>query len=113
MMKRYLLSKWGGKTGLIVDEELRKQLEGLRKWLWPKITWTIIMLGMLGLTYIATTLILRSAGGSSPKYLYKTPPEKCYCHTPGCGYVWVNPPDHCRNLVCPKCGKKNLWRKPP
>ena len=100
-----------------VDEELRKQLEGLRKWLWPKITWTVIMLGMLGLTYIATTLILRSAGSSSPKYLYKTLPEKCFCSKCGAEidmrkYGLYG--KHCRDIPsCPICGAGGhpLWRR--
>jgi len=102
---------------LDLDEELRKQLEGLRKWLWPKITWTIIMLGMLGLTYVAVTLILRSASSSSPKYLYKTPPEKCYCSKCGAEidmrkYGLYG--KHCRDIEkCPICGAGGhpLWRR--
>ena len=100
-----------------MDEELRKQLEGLRKWLWPKIQWSLIMLGMLGLTYVAVTLILRSAGGSSPKYLYKTPPEKCYCEKCGAEidmrkYGLYG--KHCRDIEkCPICGAGGhpLWRR--
>ena len=44
-------------------------------------------------------------------YRFKELPKACYCHT--CGYVWKNPPDHCRVLTCPKCGSRNMWRVPP
>ena len=93
-------------------------LENLKKWLVPKIQWTVIMLGMLGITYVAITLIEKTLGGSppsSPEYLYKTYPEKCYCHD--CGYeidmrVHGLYGKHCREIKCPRCGSSNVWRKP-
>jgi len=97
-----------------------KELENLKKWIWPKLEWTAIMLGMLGLTYVAITLILGAMGGSSPQgrgYLYKTPPEKCYCQECGAEidmrkYGLYG--KHCREIeVCPVCGAGGhpLWRK--
>ena len=98
-----------------------KELENLKKWLEPKLEWSLIMLGMLGLTYVAITLILGAMGSSSPQgskgYLYKTPPKKCYCEKCGAEidmrkYGLYG--KHCREIEkCPICGAGGypLWRK--
>lgn len=51
---------------------------------------------------------------SSPvkPYLYPGLPERCFCHTPDCGYVLESPGKHCAELTCPRCGAR-LWRAPP
>jgi len=91
-----------------------KELENLKKWLEPKIEWSLIMLGMLGLTYVAITLILGAMGGSSPQgYLYETPPDVCYCEKCGAEidmrkYGLYG--KHCREVKCPICGGR-LWRR--
>jgi len=95
--------------------------EAFYKWLEGKVTFQAFIVGAtLFLMGIAKIMMSSQSSQQSqqaqPKYrggqyLYPTLPERCYCHS--CGYVWENPPDHCRNLTCPKCGSKNMWRKPP
>lgn len=57
---------------------------------------------------------LLKPGGQSQTgaYQYTELPERCYCHTPGCGYILESPGAHCRDLSCPRCGAR-LWRVPP
>jgi len=106
-----------------------KELESLKKFLRPKIEWTLIMLGMLGIGYLVVDFLIKvfSSSSSSSKsgssksfrgYLYPNPPEKCYCHN--CGseidmreYGLYG--KHCREVErCPICGAGGypLWRKP-
>ena len=93
-----------------------EELKRLQQWIWPKLEWTAIMLGMLGLTYVAITLILSTMGSSSQGfkgYLYKTPPEKCYCEKCGAEidmrkYGLYG--KHCYEVPCPICGGR-LWRR--
>ena len=33
-------------------------LEGFKKWLEPKITWTLFLLAMMGITYVGLTVFL-------------------------------------------------------
>lgn len=103
-----------------MNADWSEQLENLRKWLLPKIQWTLIMLGMLGITYAAITIIQQAFSSSSsptPGYLYKTPPEKCYCSKCGAEIDMRKfglYGKHCREIEkCPVCGAGGhpLWRR--
>ena len=103
--------------------EVIKHLENLRRWLVPKIEWSLVMLGMLGIGYLVISALINMLGGKSSsskgssgvKFMYSTLPEVCYCHD--CGFVidmkkYGLYGKHCREIVCPKCGSRNVWRRP-
>lgn len=96
-------------------------LEELRRWLVPKIQWTVIMLGMLCAAYLAILAIERARGSRGSQrqrggYLYSKPPEVCYCWD--CGRAIDMRAHglygrHCREIECPYCGSRNVWRARP
>ena len=93
--------------------------EELRRWLRPKIQWTVMMLGMLVVAYGLATLFSKRkhVSSSRAKYLYPSPPEYCYCSKCGAEidmrkYGLYG--KHCREIEkCPVCGAGNypLWRR--
>lgn len=107
--------------------------ESFAKWMEGKIEWQIFMVIIGGALYgIAKGLSSTSSSSSTsastkPKYeqltlktrlsrhSYLTPPEKCYCHS--CNREidmkeWGLYGKHCREIECPYCGSRNVWRRP-
>ena len=94
--------------------------ESFYKWLQGKLWFQLFIVGITaGLIIIAKIMM----GGSSSQSaqtakkgrMYATPPSVCYCHSCGATIQMTGElaGKHCREITCPYCGSRNVWRSPP